>query len=265
MISHKSIKNFLYVNLALISLSYFQYTLLSRNYNIFIIFFIFLLRNIFMERSINFISSNKDFLGNIDRNNIKHDIKKMIFFYISSTLIETITHNLIVNFYIYNKSNIVNDIIYFIPISFIYEVIFDLFHYITHRLAHSNSILYKYVHKVHHTHQYVTSITTYYHHPLDLLFTNTLPQILTMIIMPKMSYITYNFIIIYKIFIEISGHTGKKMKTSSFPQFYWLPKILGIQLNTEDHDNHHKMINYNYSKRFKLWDIIFGTYKPPYV
>jgi len=69
----------------------------------------------------------------------------------------------------------------------------------------------------------------------------------------------YNLIIVYKIFLEISGHTGKKFNSSSFPQFIWLTKIFKIKLITEDHDNHHKKNNCNYSKRFMLWDIVFGT------
>lgn len=70
-----------------------------------------------------------------------------------------------------------------------------------------------------------------------------------------------NLIMIYKIFIEISGHSGKKIKATSFPQFMWLPKIFDIELRTEDHDLHHTLNNCNYSKRFKLWDKIFSTYK----
>jgi sterol desaturase/sphingolipid hydroxylase (fatty acid hydroxylase superfamily) len=68
--------------------------------------------------------------------------------------------------------------------------------------------------------------------------------------------------LIYKIFLEISGHTNKKLfPNGSFPQFIWLPKLLNIQIFTEDHNLHHVLNNCNYGKRFSLWDKLFGTYK----
>jgi sterol desaturase/sphingolipid hydroxylase (fatty acid hydroxylase superfamily) len=69
-------------------------------------------------------------------------------------------------------------------------------------------------------------------------------------------------IIVYKNFIEISGHSGKKLyPTSCFSQFKWLPQWLNIELYTEDHDLHHSLNNCNYGKRFSLWDKLFNTYK----
>lgn len=71
----------------------------------------------------------------------------------------------------------------------------------------------------------------------------------------------FHFIVVYKNFIEISGHSGKILyPTTSFPQFMWLPKWLNIELYCEDHDNHHFINNCNYSKRFSLWDKVFNTY-----
>lgn len=261
MISIKSIKNFITLNFFLICLSYFEFILLSMYKNVVYVFLIFLLRNILVQNGIDLILSKKNFIGNIDRINIKHNYVKIILFYLTSTLVETLTHKLIISFYIFKKTDILIDLMYFIPVSFIYEIIFDFFHYIVHRLEHNNSKLYKHIHKIHHTHQFSTSITTFYHHPFDLLISNTLPQILTLLILTKISYFMYVLIIFYKVFLEISGHTGKEFNSSSFPQFIWLPKILGIQLKTIDHDNHHKINSCNYSKRFTLWDKIFGTYK----
>jgi sterol desaturase/sphingolipid hydroxylase (fatty acid hydroxylase superfamily) len=40
-----------------------------------------------------------------------------------------------------------------------------------------------------------------------------------------------------------------------------LPKWLNIELYCEDHDIHHSVNNCNYSKRFSLWDKVFGTFK----
>jgi hypothetical protein len=65
----------------------------------------------------------------------------------------------------------------------------------------------------------------------------------------------------YKSITELSGHTGKKNKSSSFIQCIWFAKLLKIELKNEDHNNHHINPNCNFSKRFSIWDKIFKTYK----
>ena len=65
----------------------------------------------------------------------------------------------------------------------------------------------------------------------------------------------------YKSITELSGHTGKKNKSSSFIQCIWLAKSLNIELTNNDHNTHHVFVNCNYSKRFSLWDKIFLSYK----
>jgi sterol desaturase/sphingolipid hydroxylase (fatty acid hydroxylase superfamily) len=181
----------------------------------------------------------------------------------NSTCIETLTL-LFVQYYYFTTPihfNIINDLLLFIPISFMFEVIFDFFHYVNHRVIHSHPILYKYIHKKHHKFSHPTPIITFYQEQLDLVLTNSIPTILTLCIIPKITYFQYILILLYKTFIEISGHCGKKLyPTSSFIQFMWLPKLLCIELYTEDHDNHHSKNNCNYSKRFSLWDKTFDTY-----
>ena len=94
---------------------------------------------------------------------------------------------------------------------------------------------------------------------------NVIPMILTINLMPQMSYFMFSMIIVYKDYTEICGHAGKDTgKTSAFPQCMWIPKILNIELYTLDHDLHHTMNNCNYSKRFSLWDKVFGTFKRQY-
>ena len=158
------------------------------------------------------------------------------------------------------------DILFFIPVSFLFEIIFDFFHYWTHRMVHMNAFLYINFHKKHHLYIYPTTILEFYHDPIDLILTNSIPFLLTIFIISCMyipiSLFTLNMLIVYKTYIEISGHTGKRLYPSgSFPQFIWLPKLLGIQLYTENHDYHHTHTNCNFSKRFTLWDKVFGTYK----
>jgi sterol desaturase/sphingolipid hydroxylase (fatty acid hydroxylase superfamily) len=158
-----------------------------------------------------------------------------------------------------NYSSILLEILLFIPVSFIYEIIFDFFHYITHRLVHTK-YLYKYIHKKHHEYNENTTIlATFHQDPLDLLFTNLLPMYLTSKIF-SLSYPQYFIFLFYKTFIEISGHLGKKINGYSFSQFVWLSKIFNIELYNLDHYNHHTKLNCNYAKRFNLWDKIFCTY-----
>jgi sterol desaturase/sphingolipid hydroxylase (fatty acid hydroxylase superfamily) len=125
-----------------------------------------------------------------------------------------------------------------------------------------NDKIYKYLHKKHHKFKHPIAITTFYQEPFDLIITNSLPTILSLLIVPHLTYLQFHFIIVYKNFIEISGHSGKILyPVSSFPQFMWLPKWLRIDLYCEDHDYHHSFNNCNYSKRFSLWDKVFNTYK----
>jgi sterol desaturase/sphingolipid hydroxylase (fatty acid hydroxylase superfamily) len=77
----------------------------------------------------------------------------------------------------------------------------------------------------------------------------------------RLSVYQFGTMLVYKEFIEISGHCGKWLKSGSFVQFVWLPKLLGIQLFAQDHHLHHKLLRFNYSKRFALWDKVFNTYQ----
>jgi sterol desaturase/sphingolipid hydroxylase (fatty acid hydroxylase superfamily) len=95
-----------------------------------------------------------------------------------------------------------------------------------------------------------------------MIITNALPTYFTMLILPpKPSYFQFILISTYKVFIEISGHLGKKIKSGSFTQCIWIPKLLDMELKVDDHDRHHSLNNCNYSKRFSLYDKFFGTYK----
>jgi sterol desaturase/sphingolipid hydroxylase (fatty acid hydroxylase superfamily) len=183
----------------------------------------------------------------------------------TTTIIETSTF-IFASKFIFTQTNIFYDVLYFIPVSFIFEIIFDFFHYWTHRMVHMNPYLYIHFHKKHHLHIYPTTILAFYHDPIDLLLTNSIPFLFTLCITLYMhipiSLFTLNMLIVYKTYIEISGHTGKRLYPSgSFPQFIWLPRFFDIQLYTENHDYHHTHTNCNFSKRFTLWDKVFGTLK----
>jgi Delta7-sterol 5-desaturase len=159
-----------------------------------------------------------------------------------------------------NYSSIYYDFILFIPNSFIFEIILDLFHYITHRISH-HLLLYKYVHKKHHEdHININILTTFKSTYLEVIFTTFIPLVITSYIYP-LSMIQYHIFNVTRLLVELQGHSALIFRTKSFLQCSWLPMLFGIESCSGDHFNHHAKINCNYSKRFKLWDIVFGTYK----
>ena len=140
---------------------------------------------------------------------------------------------------------------------FLFEIILDFFHYTFHRLFHSKKFYW--IHKMHHKYTHPQILNTFYHHPIDLLFLDCIPTLIASSIIPFSSS-QLKLVLVYKSFIEISGHSGKHVSGSSFPLCIWIPRILGIELYTHDHDFHHSNGTVHFSKRFSLWDRVFGTF-----
>jgi Delta7-sterol 5-desaturase len=268
--SFRSYKSFVYINSILLTLGFLEYSICVSLYSYWkiqkIIYFlgllsIFSIRNYGLIQLIDYGTSNKKSISNITTINEQYPYE-LYMIMIRSNCIETITHMYIVSFMTFYEDLSQYDLVLFIPISFLFEIVFDFFHYSGHRMLHHPSV-YRYFHKVHHRFLHPASITTYYQDPVDLLITNSLPTILALYMIPRISHLMFHWLLIYKNFIEISGHCGKiSYPASSFPQFVWLPRVLGIELYTENHDIHHSLNNCNYAKRFSLWDKVFGTYQP---
>lgn len=258
MISLKSLFNFFIVNGLLIFIGILQYYILIR-YPFYNILFI-IGRNLFLVNMSDFSTQNKDDIGERIKP-IEEYQYEFLTSLISTSIIECITTSLFINFSLFILSIDFN-YVQFVFYSFIFELIFDFFHYIGHYLLHKNKYLYNSFHAGHHKHQYPIAITAFYQHPIDLILTNSLPQLFALLLFPYFSLLYYSIILTYKTFIEISGHLGKDLgNASSFSQCIWLPKMFGIELRTIDHDFHHTHYKYNFSKRFSLWDKLFGTYK----
>ena len=151
------------------------------------------------------------------------------------------------------------NLLYFIPISFLYELLLDLCHYSAHRALHSVPSLYKYVHKKHHSEHYIQVYTSFNHTMLDYFLTNTIPLVITSYIVP-MSPRMFTIQFCYKVLVEFGGHSGKVNKAGSFPQCIWIPQFFNIALTNVDHNEHHINPMVNFSKRFSIWDKLFGTY-----
>lgn len=260
MISARSIENFILINTSMFCMSILQCFMLENNNDFINVFTTFITRNIIFLVTLYTILYDRPFVSNQDRDKQNYSNLYIVFYLCSSTAIESLTHIYLYNNYQFDESKIYDDILWFIPLSFLYEIIFDFFHYWAHRLEHFG-ILYKYVHKLHHKYKYTLIQFTHCHHPIDLILSNAIPHIVTMFLIPKVSFLTYNMIVMYKVYVEISGHSGKKINASSFPQCIWLPRLFNIELCVDCHDEHHIYNTRNYAKRFSLWDKVFGTFK----
>jgi len=158
-----------------------------------------------------------------------------------------------------STTSIPMELLLFLPRSFLFELIFDFFHYWTHRLIHTYPIAYNYIHRLHHDNPLINSYNTFRHTILDMAITNTFPFLTAMYLCPVPRY-TLVLLFWLKNIIEVSGHTGKDT-TSSFIQCIYLPRSLGIEIYSRDHSLHHFNPRVNFSKRFSIWDKVFGTFK----
>lgn len=253
MISYDSMIVFISLNTTLLGTSWLQYTLFSNALYLFAFIF---LRNLVMCKGLEYATEHKP-ITNAD---YKKPEEEFIYYIAQGSLIETLS------VYVINPTNMNPDwltvSVFFIPMSFAFEVIYDFFFYWGHRYLH---VTHSPLHKLHHEYIHLKPAITFYQDTLDMLLTVTVPFLLTERIIQSvypLSSFEISALLVYKTFIEISGHTGHDSYPSpSFTLFIWLPKVLKIESYSEDHALHHTDVTCNYSKRFILFDKIFGTYK----
>jgi sterol desaturase/sphingolipid hydroxylase (fatty acid hydroxylase superfamily) len=271
-VSRKSMLTFLNVNSTLISISLVKYIIYvstnsTNSFNHFLIMYVtYIFRNYCMMYLLTNATIHKPYLSIGNAMNASNYQLKSHLYVFSTTFFDTL-----INLFIYNQLihqafsmiNFLNSILYFIPMSFLFEIILDFFHYWSHRMLHLNKHLYRNTHKTHHQHANPIFINAYYFSPLDLILSISIPMMLTIIILPyNLSLFEFLMISVYKQYTELAGHSGKILApASSFPQCIWLPRLLQIELYAEDHHAHHKINNCNFAKRFSLWDKVFRTYK----
>lgn len=264
--SFRSICNFITTNLFLITTSIIDIHFTQSNSIIPLYLTTFVKNEVFVKSIEYFTKKHPDIVQErrvYPKEKYPFEFQLNLFF---NSWIEVLYSFSIYSIFFQNNSeyNIFYDLKWFIPVSFLFEIIFDFFHYWTHRLVHENPTLYQLFHRKHHSHPHPNVYTTFYQDPIDLLITNMFPTMMAMYMVNQcfpMSYFMWRSINTYKVYIEICGHSGKDIeRTCSFVQFIWITKWFGIDLYTEDHDRHHSNVTCNYSKRFMLWDKIFGTY-----
>lgn len=262
MISAKSIRIFFVFNGIIGSVGLLQWVSMLYLSMPFHTLFIFL-RNLAVSYGIEFASAiagasllNRDYTPPIE-----HFPGEFIAYVGQAAAIESVFTSLNMSLFSFSPSNVQLQLLTFIPVSFLFEVIYDFFHYWSHRLMHT---YYVDLHKSHHRHIHLRPILAFYQNGADLIFTNALPFLATEYIFSvfySLSAFELALILSYKVFIEIAGHTGRASRATSFPQCIWLPRALGIELSVEDHNVHHTHTGTNFSKRFTLWDRVFGTYR----
>lgn len=258
MVSLRALRAYMIINSMLLSLAYVQHVLTLTTTSPLVTFIAFLLRNFLLLSFVEVLVNKRPMLAS---NSLSSSPSPniVIMEVAQASLLENITYLCIPH---QNTTRYLFDILCFIPLSFIFEVAFDFFHYWTHRICHMHPWLYRQTHKKHHEHCLVSPHTTYHQHYLDIILTNSIPFILTYWMFPfKLSSWQLHMMLVYKTFVEISGHCGRVLyPASSFPQFIWLPRVLGVSLYAEDHHIHHTKIMFNFGKRFSLWDKLFNTY-----
>ena len=261
MISKRSAIIYVVINSSLTLLSYLEYSILvSNNYVCIILPIYTILRNFLLISFVDYGINNKKII-NINYIESSGRLGEFEGYVISNSIAESS-----LMYYFLTIVNIQRPItlslVYFIPMSFFFEIVLDFFHYWFHRAMHLHHISF---HKDHHTHIHLKSILAFYFHPIDHIISIILPFIISYYIINRfyiLSLFELSMLITYKIHIEIAGHTGhRSYPAASFPQCIWLVKTLGIEAYTEDHNIHHTNPDYNFSKRFTLWDKVFGTHK----
>ncbi len=142
-----------------------------------------------------------------------------------------------------------------IPISFTLSFLFlDLVNYINHRLHHKIPFLWRF-HRLHHSDRHVDSLTTFLHHPVELISTFFVSIGLAAIFdVPVIVLITYG--------LAVGFHSAFTHLNILLPEN--TAKLLSFLLVTPNfHKTHHSMDikegNANFGILFVFWDYIFKT------
>jgi len=132
-------------------------------------------------------------------------------------------------------------------------VIYELFHYGYHRLAHQWNGLWLAGHQMHHSAESVDTFGAYYIHPFDALMFTTLGSL---VFYPLLGLVPEAGVIgvLFLTFNAMFQHANIKTP-------HWLGYIIQ---RPESHAIHHgKGIHrYNYSD-LPLWDMVFGSFRNP--
>ncbi|KDN52793.1 fatty acid hydroxylase superfamily protein [Tilletiaria anomala UBC 951] len=204
--------------------------------------------------------------GNAPRDGVPDDKDWHI---LSEVLKVVLLRPLIGLFLIYDRNELPS-VTWLVPVKlFLWSITLDFWFYWYHRAMHEVPALWKY-HKTHHMTKHPSSLLSAFADTEQEIFDAYIVPFLTYLVMLNLGplSVTYAeaFICIqYVITAESGGHSGARIYASS-PCNSIILRPLGMELDLEDHDLHHrhgwKHYGGNYGKQTRLWDVIFGTSKP---
>ena len=97
--------------------------------------------------------------------------------------------------------------------------------------------------------------------PIDVLITHTLPVLGALWAVPIRPGLEFTLVKAYLLFQELYGHAGVQHKGRNFGPAPFIVGALGLELQADDHQRHHIEASCNFSKRFNLFDRMFGTWR----
>ena len=132
-------------------------------------------------------------------------------------------------------------------------LVYELFHYAYHRLAHRSDFLWRSAHQMHHSAESLDAFGASYAHPADTVIWTSLPILVFFPLLglsPAAGGIGAAFIAFNAAFQHANIRTPR-----------WLGYIIQ---RPESHALHHgrNIHRYNYAD-LPLWDIVFGTFRNP--
>ena len=146
---------------------------------------------------------------------------------------------------------------------FAFELAFDALFYVAHRGVHAVPSVYRAVHKLHHSHTHdLRLLSALQMSAADVVLTHTLPVLGALALVPLAPGLELSVAKTYLLFQELYGHAGCEHRGRCFGPAPWLTEALGIELRAADHQRHHVQGSVNFSKRFSLFDRLFGTWAP---
>jgi len=148
-------------------------------------------------------------------------------------------------------------------------IAYDFGHYVGHWVQHTNSWLWEF-HKIHHSAQVLTPITSFRLHPVDLLLMSVPPGICTGIVLGLSQAVTGGAIGGYTI-LGMSAGTALYHAVSNLRHSHvWVsygPAVEHWLVSPAQHQIHHsveeKHFHKNMGRAFAVWDRLFGTLYVP--
>jgi len=142
----------------------------------------------------------------------------------------------------------------------LFLVLEDAWHYWMHRTIHTFPVLYRYIHKLHHTYtapfgvsaEYATKSETF----LLAFGTVGMPLLWCALSGGNLHIVTMYLFVIVRLFQAVDAHSGY--------DFPWsLNKFLPFWAGAEHHDLHHKYFQGHYASSFRWWDYLMDTEAGP--